>query len=127
MPSFWRRPSERPVAEDTPSGDSVEARAYRRGFRQKSRRDDYALDLFEKARTVLATDPERLGAILGELARLYNPVVNEPIVDLDSRTEIMRLVAAGRVKDAEERLDRRYHLYAPLDDAERQAPGGGAG
>ena len=113
-------------AEEIPSGDSVETRAYRRGFKQKSRRDDYALDLFEEARATLASDPERLAVILGELARLYNPVVNEPIVDLASRTEIMRLVAAGRLKEAEERLDRRYHLYAPLDDAERQAPGGGA-
>lgn len=103
--------------------DSPEARAWRRGFKQKSRRDDYALDLFDEARRALAGDPARLAVVLGELARLYNAVVNEPIVDLASRAELMRLVEAGRTEEAAALLERRYRLYAPLDDDERRQPG----
>jgi len=106
------------VAEDSP-----EARAYRRGFRQKNKRDDYALDLFHEARAKLATDSRRVGEILGELARLYNPLVNAPIVDLATRAAIMARLDAGRTAEAEQLLDQRYQLYAPLDDAERSTPG----
>ena len=103
--------------------ESPEARAYRRGFRQKNKRDDYALDLFHEARAKLATDPARVAAILGELSRLYNPLVNGPIVDLATRAAIMARLEAGRPDDAGSLLEQRYALYAPLDDAERQGPG----
>ena len=106
------------MADETP-----ETRAYRRGFRQKSKRDDYALDLFHEARAKLATDPRRVGEILGELTRLYNPLANGPIVDLATRAAIMARLEAGRPIEAEHLLDQRYQLYAPLDEAERQGPG----
>ena len=103
--------------------ESAAARAYRRGFRQKNRRDDYALDLFQEARAKLTSDPTRVGRILAELARLYNPLADGPVVDLATRGRIMTLLGADRVSEAEALLDERYRLYAPLDDAERQGPG----
>ena len=103
--------------------ESAAARAYRRGFRQKNRRDDYALDLFQEARAKLTSDPTRVGRILAELARLYNPLADGPVVDLATRGRIMTLLEAGRGSEAEALLDERYRLYAPLDDAERQGPG----
>jgi hypothetical protein len=113
------------VAEET-GGDSAEARAYRRGFRQKNKRDDYALDLFQEARAKLTTDPRRVAEILGQLSRLYNPLVDGPIVDLATRTEVMALLDAGRLTEADGLIDQRYQLYAPVDDAERPGPGAGA-
>jgi len=103
--------------------ESPEARAYRRGFRQKNKRDDYALDLFQEARAKLASDPGRVGQILGELSRLYNPLTDGPIVDLPTRAAIMTRLEAGRPDEAGVLLDRRYELYAPVDDAERGGPG----
>ena len=118
--------SEQRVAEtDRPGeiGESPEARAYRRGFRQKNKRDDYALDLFEQARAQLASNPSGVDRLLLELAKLYNPLVNGPIVDILTRGRIMMLLEAGRVREAEVLLDERYRLYAPVDDAERHSPG----
>jgi hypothetical protein len=110
------------VAEGEAS--SPEARAYRRGFKQKNRRDDYALDLFEEARTKLADDLGRVDHLLRELSRLYNPLTDGPIVDLATRTRIMALLEGGGVSEASALLEARYQLYAPLDDAERQGPSG---
>jgi hypothetical protein len=114
------------MAEASPPGggdESAAARAYRRGFRQKSKRDDYALDLFHEARAKLGQDSGRVEQILRELARLYNPLADGPIVDLATRSRIMTLLAEGRLPEAEAMLQARYQLYAPLDDAERQGPG----
>ena len=60
-PSYSTPRSEPRVVDDSP-----EARAYRRGFRQKNKRDDYALDLFHEARAKLVSDPARVGQILAE-------------------------------------------------------------
>ena len=103
--------------------ESPEGRAYRRGFRQKNKRDDYALDLFQEARAKLASDPRRVGQILNELSRLYNPLTDGPIVDLPTRAAIMSRLEAGRSEEAADLLHRRYELYAPIDDAEREGPG----
>ena len=103
--------------------DSPEARAYRRGFRQKNKRDDYALDLFHEARAKLVSDPARVGQILAELTRLYNPLADGPIMDLPTRAAIMARLQAGRLGEAEALLEQRYQLYAPVDKAERQSPG----
>jgi FdhD protein len=104
--------------------ESPEARAYRRGFRQKSKRDDYALDLFREARARLGQDTERVDQVLRELSRLYNPLADGPIVDLATRARIMGLLGEGRAAEAEALLDERYRLYAPIDDATRHGPGG---
>jgi hypothetical protein len=104
--------------------ESPAARAYRRGFRQKSKRDDYALDLFQEAGAKLGHDPDRVDQILRELSRLYNPLADGPIVDLTTRARIMALLQEGRAREAEALLTTRFQLYAPLDDAERHGPGG---
>jgi hypothetical protein len=114
------------MAEAGPPGggdESAASRAYRRGFRQKNKRDDYALDLFNEARAKLGEDPGRVDQILRELSRLYNPLADGPIVDLATRGRIMTLLAEGRRPEAEAMLQDRYRLYAPLDDAERHGPG----
>jgi hypothetical protein len=114
------------MTDDRPpeeADESAAARAYRRGFRQKSKRDDYALDLFHEARAKLGEDDARVDQILRELARLYNPLTDGPILDLATRARIMGLVQAGRRAEAAALIDERYRLYAPIDDAERQAPG----
>jgi hypothetical protein len=111
------------MAEEGEPG-TPEARAYRRGFKQKSRRDDYALDLFEEARTRLESDLDRVDHLLHELSRLYNPLTDGPIVDLATRARIMGLLQEHRVGEASELLEARYRLYAPLDDAERHGPSG---
>lgn len=111
----------RPPASDT---ESPEARAYRRGFRQKNKRDDYALDLFREARACLPDDTARVDQVLRALSRLYNPLTDGPIVDLAARTRIMGLLGEGRLAEAETLLEERYRLYAPLDDATRHGPPG---
>jgi hypothetical protein len=107
------------VADDQASADSPEARAYRRGFKQKDRRDDYALDLFEEARAKLAGDVRRVDEVLRELARLYNPLTDGPIVDLATRARIMSLLHDGRPAEAGALLEARHRLYAPVDHSER--------
>jgi hypothetical protein len=109
---------ERRVTEESP-----EARAYRRGFRQKNKRDDYALDLFHEARAKLGTDVGRVGQILRELTRLYNPLIDGPIVDVTTSGRIMALLEAGHLAAAAKLLEERYRSYAPIDDAERHEPG----
>ncbi len=59
-----------------------------------------------------------------ELGRFYNPVVNEPIVDLPTRRRILELLEAAREDEARQILDQRLALYAPPDD-EAAARGGG--
>ena len=103
--------------------ESPESRAWRRGFRQKNKRDDYALDLFQEARAKLASDAARVEQVLRELSRLYNPLTDAPIMDLATRSRIMTLLAGGRPGEAEALLDERCRAYAPIDDAERHAPG----
>src|SRR6185503_6320543 len=75
------------------------------------------------ALNVYAGDAGRVGQILGELSRLYNPLTDGPIVDLPTRAAIMARLEAGRPDEAGALLDRRYELYAPIDDAEREGPG----
>ena len=110
--------------EVTGGAESPEARAYRRGFRQKNKRDDYALDLFQEARACLGDDVARVDQVLRELSRLYNPLADGPIVDLATRARIMGLLGEGRPVEAEALLEARYRLYAPIDDAPRQGPSG---
>jgi hypothetical protein len=115
------------TAPPSEGDESPAVRAYRRGFRQKSKRDDYALDLFNEARAKLRHDPERVGQILRDLARLYNPLTDGPIVDLATRGRIMSFLQTGQGAEAKALLEERYRLYAPIDDAERQTPGDDGG
>jgi hypothetical protein len=112
--------SPRRVAED-PRPESAAERAFKRRFggkdKGRDKREDYALDLFREAIGCL-DDVERVNGLLRELGKLYNPVTDAPIVDLETRREVMALLRAGSRGEAEQLLDRRRQLYAPVERAE---------
>lgn len=106
-----------------PDGGPIESaaeRAVKRRFggkdKGRNKREDYALDLFREAEAYLG-DFDRINGILRELGKLYNPVTNAPIVDLETRQRVMALLRAGTEAEARALLDERRRLYAP-----REAP-----
>ena len=103
---------------DEPLPESASERAIKRRFggkdKGRDRREDYALDLFREAAAYL-DDAERVNSILRELGKLYNPVIDGPIVDLDTRRQVMALLRAGSREDAGRLLDQRRQLYAPAE------------
>ena len=80
----------------------------------RDKREDYALDLFREAAAYL-DDPDRVNAVLRELGKLYNPVTNNPIVDLETRQRVVTLLRAGARELAVTVLDNQRRLYAPLE------------
>lgn len=102
------------MADDEPAGFGEE-RAFRRGFKQRDRHDDYALDLFGEAEANLA-DARRVGEILGRLGRFYNPLIDAPIVDLATRRQIVELLEACRPDEARALLRERLRLYLPFEE-----------
>jgi hypothetical protein len=106
------------------SGEPVESaaeKAFKRRFggkdKGRNKREDYALDLFREAAAHL-DDHARLNALLRELGKLYNPVIDAPIVDLASRQRIMGLLQAGSRTEAARILDERRRLYAPIEQSD---------
>ena len=83
---------------------------HRRGLEFR-RRDDYAVELFQEARTNLG-DVARVDRILLELGRFYNPYINAAIVDLDTRRQILERLAAGDQEEAARLLEHRLALYS---------------
>jgi hypothetical protein len=79
---------------------------------RKHKRQDSGLVLFEAARTSL-DDLGRCKPILFELTRLYNPIVNGPLVDRATYIRILEAVEAGRIDEARRLLEERLALYAP--------------
>jgi hypothetical protein len=109
---------------EEPPVESAAERAFKRRFggkeKGRNKRDDYALDLFREAQAYLHDTP-RVNGILRELGKLYNPVTNAPIVDLETRRRIIGLLDAGDVSGARVLLDERCHLYAPVDRGDEGA------
>jgi hypothetical protein len=101
--------------------ESAAERAIKRRFggkdKGRDKREDYALDLFREALAYL-DDLERVNGVLRELGKLYNPVLNAPIVDLETRRRVMALLQAGARDEAGGLLDERRRLYAPAERAE---------
>ena len=98
-----------------PEDDSPQARAYRRGFRDKGdKREDYAVDLFRAALAAL-DDAPRVDRILIELSRLYNPLVDGPIVDPRTRGAVLEALQAADHARARRLLEERLDLYYPTD------------
>jgi hypothetical protein len=92
-----------------------EARHRRRlKFRQ---RDDHAVELFKEARERLA-DPPAVDRILISLGRFYNPYIDAPIVDLDTRRRVLEALERGEPEVADALLEERLRLYARLQDAD---------
>jgi hypothetical protein len=98
-----------------PPEDTPQARAYRRGFRDKGdKREDYAVDLFRAALDAL-DDAPRVDQILIELTRLYNPLVDGPIVDTRTRGAVLEALEAADPERARRLLEERLDLYYPTD------------
>ena len=97
---------------------SAAEKAFKRRFggkdKGRNKRDDYALDLFREAEAYL-DDAERVNGLLRELGKLYNPVIDAPIVDLETRQAIMLRIRAGQRDEAARLLDDRRRLYAPIE------------
>jgi hypothetical protein len=95
--------------------DTPQARAYRRGFRDKGdKREDYAVDLFRAALAAL-DDVPRVNRILIELTRLYNPLVDGPIVDAGTRAAVLEALETSDRERARRLLEQRLDLYYPTD------------
>ena len=98
--------------------ESAAEKAFKRRFggkdKGRNKREDYALDLFREA-TAYLDDPDRVNAVLRELGKLYNPVTNTPIVDLETRQQVVTLLREGARDEAVRMLDKQRRLYAPLE------------
>jgi hypothetical protein len=101
--------------------ESAAEKAFKRRFggkeKGRNKRDDYALDLFREAIAYLHDLP-RVNNVLRELGKLYNPVIDAPIVDLPTRQRVMALLAEGSYTEAARLLDERRRLYAPPEQAD---------
>lgn len=108
---------------DASAGDAEGRKHWR-----KHKRQDTGLMLFETARDSL-DDLQRCKPILFELTRLYNPVVDGPLVDRTTYARILDCVESGQVEEARRLLEARLALYAPGDDgkADPDRYRGGAG
>ena len=109
------------MAEPPDRVESAAEKAVKRRFggkdKGRNKHEDYALDLFREAAAYL-DDHQRVNGVLRELGKLYNPVMNAPIVDLPTRQRIMALLQAGDRAAAGRLLDERQRLYAPVDDTD---------
>jgi hypothetical protein len=98
--------------------ESAAEKAFKRRFggkdKGRNKREDYALDLFREAAGYL-DDPDRVNAVLRELGKLYNPVTNAPIVDLETRRRVVTLLREGARELAVSVLDKQRGLYAPRE------------
>jgi hypothetical protein len=98
--------------------ESAAEKAFKRRFggkdKGRNKREDYALDLFREAAAYL-DDLDRVNAVLRELGKLYNPVTNTPVVDLETRQRIVTLLREGMRELALEVLDNQRRLYAPRE------------
>ncbi|MBI2219416.1 MAG: hypothetical protein HYU51_19225 [Candidatus Rokubacteria bacterium] len=87
---------------------------HRRGLTFR-RRDDYAVELFHEALAKLG-DAERVGRILLELGRFYNPYLDAPIVDVASRRAVLEALERGDVETARTMLEQRLASYTRPSD-----------
>lgn len=97
------------MVEGEPPSPEQERR-FERGLKFR-KRDDHAIELFGDAKANLG-DPERVKRILLELGRYYNPYVDQPIVDPETRRRVVELLEAGHAEEASRLLDERLSLYA---------------
>ena len=94
-----------------PPAEGKEGRKHWRAMK----RQDTGIELFRRALAHLS-DLEHLKPIIFELSRLYNPLIDGPLIDRVSYTQILIAVEAGRLDEARRVLDERLALYAPGDE-----------
>jgi hypothetical protein len=95
---------------------------------RRLKRQDTGIELFLKAQAALG-DLDEAKPILFELSRLYNPLIDGPLLDRASYVGILECLETGRVDEARRLLDARLALYAPGDEgaADPERYRGGAG
>ena len=98
---------------DEDADPGLDERRHRRGLRFR-KREDYAVELFREALAHL-DDVARVGQILVQLGRFYNPFVNDAIVDPATRRRILEALQASRLEEARGLLEERLSLYARFD------------
>lgn len=98
------------MTDDHETASSEEGK-HRRGLKFR-RGDDYAVELFTEALGNL-TDVERVGRILAELGRFYNPYVNAPIVDAATRRQALEALERGDQATARGLIETRLAQYSP--------------
>jgi hypothetical protein len=95
---------------------------------RRLKRQDTGIELFLTARANLG-DLERAKPILFELSRLYNPLIDGPLIDRASYVRIVECLEAGRLEEARRVLDECLARYAPGEgggaDPERYRQGAG--
>lgn len=91
---------------------------HRRGLKFR-RREDYAVELFREAQERLS-DREAVDRILILLGRFYNPYLDAPIVDLETRRRVLEALEAGQTEVARHLLDERLRQYARFQDADER-------
>jgi hypothetical protein len=90
--------------------DAEEQARHRRGLKFR-RREDHAVELFQEARQHL-DDLPRVDRILLQLGRFYNPYIDAPIVDLETRRRVLEALERGDRTAAAHLLDARLALYS---------------
>jgi hypothetical protein len=93
---------------------------------RRMKRQDTGLVLFEAARAALA-DLARVKPILFELSRLYNPLVDGPLIDRVTYARIIESLERGRLDEARRLLDERQALYMPREPGRAPGPEGSPG
>jgi hypothetical protein len=102
---------------DAPTaGEAGDEAGHRRRLKFRQR-DDHAVELFKEACEHL-DDAARVDRILIWLGRFYNPYVNAPIVDPDTRRRVREALERGDADEARRLLDGRLQLYARFDDVD---------
>ena len=95
---------------------------------RRMKRQDTGIELFLTAQAVLE-DPAKAKPILFELSRLYNPLVDGPLIDRASYARIMESLEAGSFAEAHRVLGDCLARYAPGEggeaDPERYRKGAG--
>ena len=96
--------------------DPSREQGYRQGLKFRQR-DDYAVELFKEALAHL-DDGDRVGRLLLNLGRFYNPYIDQPIVDSATRRLVLEALEAGDAERARILIEERLRLYARFDDIE---------
>ena len=94
---------------------------FRRGKLRK--REDDEVRMMREALESLADVP-RVGRLLLELGRFYNPVTNAAVLGPETRHRILTLLASGDLEGARAALEGHLAAYLKLDDRPAAGPSG---
>lgn len=78
--------------------------------RRQERYQNIVDKLFEEIRSHF-DDPARVGRVLVELSRMYDPLLGGRVVDPATHRRIMELLRAGSTEEARRVFEQRVELY----------------